>query len=267
MTQIRGLQSAIVSSIRRSPRRTNFYNSLKLSKNVSGQFRSVSILASQTTSSCRTDTSVLFNNTVVPGASPTFGFRCSMRKETMVTVTKTSASLPHVEITKQSQTQNPNQGSSSSSSPSLSSVQNNDIVQITPSAIQQIYHLAKQRRPDDPSAVFLRVYVDAGGCSGFQYKFELEQKDNSDGDDDKPVIDPEEDVVIESLLSDGSLVSPVTVVIDEGSLEYIKGSTVDFVREMIRSSFAIVENPQSESACGCGSSFAVKNFEANPALD
>jgi iron-sulfur cluster assembly 2 len=47
----------------------------------------------------------------------------------------------------------------------------------------------------------------------------------------------------------------------------VKGSTIDFVQEMIRSSFAIVNNPQSESACGCGSSFAVKNFSQNPALD
>lgn len=57
------------------------------------------------------------------------------------------------------------------------------------------------------------------------------------------------------------------VVIDNTSFELVKGSTVDFVQEMIRSSFAVVNNPQSESACGCGSSFAVKNFANNPALD
>lgn len=57
------------------------------------------------------------------------------------------------------------------------------------------------------------------------------------------------------------------VVIDQSSFELVKGSTVDFVQEMIRSSFAVVNNPQSESACGCGSSFAAKSFSLNPAID
>lgn len=57
------------------------------------------------------------------------------------------------------------------------------------------------------------------------------------------------------------------VVVDSASFDLVKGSTVDYVQEMIRSSFAVVNNPQSESACGCGSSFAIKNFSANPAKD
>ena len=57
------------------------------------------------------------------------------------------------------------------------------------------------------------------------------------------------------------------MVVDQTSLELLRGSTIDYVQEMIRSSFAVVNNPQSESACGCGSSFAVKNFESNPAMD
>jgi iron-sulfur cluster assembly accessory protein len=57
------------------------------------------------------------------------------------------------------------------------------------------------------------------------------------------------------------------VVVDESSLELVKGATIDYVQEMIKSAFAIVNNPQSESACGCGTSFAVKNFAANPAKD
>ena len=91
----------------------------------------------------------------------------------------------------------------------------------------------------------------------------MEEKDSNEVE--SPAIDPNEDVVFDVSLADGTL--PCTVVIDEGSLEYIEGSKIDFVSEMVKSSFAVVENPQSESACGCGSSFAVKNFESNPALD
>ncbi len=113
----------------------------------------------------------------------------------------------------------------------------------------------------------MRLYVDAGGCSGFQYKFLLLSEDNDDtmdnlnGDDEEEdgTIDPEEDIIF---VKDG-----MRVVIDETSLDLLTGSTIDYVQEMIRSSFAVVGNPQSESACGCGSSFAVKNFESNPALD
>lgn len=120
----------------------------------------------------------------------------------------------------------------------------------------------------NPDAVYLRLYVDAGGCSGFQYKFLLLSEDNDDNetnqaDDDAEeedgTIDPEEDIIF---VKDG-----MRVVIDQTSLDLLQGSTIDYVQEMIRSSFAVVGNPQSESACGCGSSFAVKNFESNPALD
>ncbi|CAM9281026.1 unnamed protein product [Scytosiphon promiscuus] len=57
------------------------------------------------------------------------------------------------------------------------------------------------------------------------------------------------------------------LVVDATSLEFVKGATVDFEEDMMRSAFAVLNNPVSESACGCGSSFALKNFEKNPALD
>jgi len=96
----------------------------------------------------------------------------------------------------------------------------------------------------------LRLSVEGGGCSGFSYSFTTESE-NVELDD--------EDIVF---AHDGA-----TVVVDEGSLEFVRGSTVDFVEEMIRSSFVVANNPNSESACGCGSSFALKNFADNPALD
>ncbi|EKX44833.1 hypothetical protein GUITHDRAFT_152876 [Guillardia theta CCMP2712] len=86
---------------------------------------------------------------------------------------------------------------------------------------------------------FLRLRVDGGGCSGFQYKFQPDSKMEGD------------DVVFEK---DGA-----KLVIDETSLDLVRGSTVDFVEEMISSSFQVLNNPNSEGTCGCGSSFSPKN--------
>jgi iron-sulfur cluster assembly accessory protein len=85
---------------------------------------------------------------------------------------------------------------------------------------------------------FLRLRVDGGGCSGFQYKFELDSASQDD------------DVLFEK--------AGAKLVIDETSLDLVRGSTIDFVEEMISSSFQVLNNPQSESSCGCGSSFAPK---------
>lgn len=122
---------------------------------------------------------------------------------------------------------------------------------VTPSSLSRVEKLIKQRQDkNEGEQYFLRVYVDAGGCSGFQYQFELDSEFDSD-----------EDI---TLVAAGE---EPRVVVDETSLGFLKGSTLDYVQEMIKSSFVISDNPQSESACGCGSSFAVKNFAANPALD
>jgi iron-sulfur cluster assembly accessory protein len=128
-----------------------------------------------------------------------------------------------------------------------------DALIVTPSCLQRVQALIKQRqkKSEDASKSFLRVYVDAGGCSGFQYQFEFD--DDIDEEDDVIVVDNQD--------------SDARVVIDNTSLGFLNGSTLDYVQEMIKSSFVIIDNPQSESACGCGSSFAVKNFESNPALD
>ena len=57
------------------------------------------------------------------------------------------------------------------------------------------------------------------------------------------------------------------VVIDKISFDLVKGATIDYTQDLMKSAFVVVNNPQSESACGCGSSFAAKKFAVNPALD
>lgn len=90
------------------------------------------------------------------------------------------------------------------------------------------------------AAKYLRLSVESGGCSGFQYKFDL---------DDSPIDDEEDRLFVR----DGA-----TLVVDSMSLEFVKGSTIDYEQELIRSGFAVINNPNSEAGCGCGVSFAAK---------
>lgn len=177
-------------------------------------------------------------------------------QRSFVAITKTSASSPEVTTAQPIQNQSMVQETSAQNENIIQ--QDIDSIIITASAVQQINHLANLKRPDQPEQLFLRVYVDPGGCSGFQYKFELENRDDED------VINDEEDILVNCINpADGT---EALVVIDEASLELLEGSTIDYVRELIRSSFTVSSNPNSESACGCGSSFAIKNFEKNNAL-
>jgi iron-sulfur cluster assembly accessory protein len=82
----------------------------------------------------------------------------------------------------------------------------------------------------------LRVSVEGGGCSGFQYRFEVERGGTA------------EDLVIER--------AGATVVIDPISLQYLTGSKLDFVDDLIGASFQVV-NPNATASCGCGTSFAL----------
>jgi iron-sulfur cluster insertion protein len=103
---------------------------------------------------------------------------------------------------------------------------------VSESAARRIAFLAaKEHKP-----VMMRVAVLGGGCSGFQYNFSFEEAKNED------------DLLIER---DGA-----TVVVDSTSLELLKGSELDFVEEMVGSSFQ-VKNPNATSSCGCGNSFSV----------
>jgi iron-sulfur cluster assembly accessory protein len=105
-------------------------------------------------------------------------------------------------------------------------------VTVTERAAQRIGEILRQER----AGTMLRVSVAGGGCSGFQYKFDTEQERADD------------DVVIER--------SGVTVLIDPVSLNYMAGSEIDFVDDLIGSSFK-VNNPKATASCGCGTSFAL----------
>lgn len=88
----------------------------------------------------------------------------------------------------------------------------------------------------EPATPMLRVSVEGGGCSGFQYKFDLVGGGEAD------------DLVIER--------SGARVLIDPVSLGYLTGSEIDFVDDLIGASFR-VNNPNATASCGCGTSFSI----------
>jgi iron-sulfur cluster assembly accessory protein len=103
---------------------------------------------------------------------------------------------------------------------------------LTPAAARRIGWIAqRQGKP-----AILRLTVEGGGCSGFQYKFDLADATDSD------------DAVSET---DG-----VRLVVDPVSLDLVAGSTVDFVESLGGAAFK-VENPNATAGCGCGSSFGI----------
>ncbi len=88
----------------------------------------------------------------------------------------------------------------------------------------------------EPEGTFFRVSVEGGGCSGFQYKFGF----------DSEVA--EDDIVIRR--------DDAAVLIDQVSLQFLQGSEIDFVDELIGQSFKVV-NPNAKASCGCGTSFTL----------
>lgn len=107
-----------------------------------------------------------------------------------------------------------------------------DALTLTPAAAKRIAWIAeKQSKP-----AILRLSVEGGGCSGFQYKFDLAK-------------DPEGDDIVSE--TDG-----VRLIVDPVSLDLVGGSVVDFVESLGGAAFK-VENPNAAAGCGCGSSFGI----------
>ena len=103
---------------------------------------------------------------------------------------------------------------------------------LSPSAAQRIHAIGKA----EGRAVMLRVAVEGGGCSGFQYQFDLVEEAQPD------------DLRIER---DGA-----AALVDEMSLVLLKGSEIDFVDELAGAEFR-VRNPNAKTSCGCGVSFSI----------
>ncbi|XP_070835034.1 iron-sulfur cluster assembly 2 homolog, mitochondrial [Chaetodon trifascialis] len=106
-----------------------------------------------------------------------------------------------------------------------------DKVHLTDSCVKRLGEIMEKGE-------YLRIHVEGGGCSGFQYKFSV-------------VSDKTED---DRVFEQGG----VGIIVDQDSLEFVKGSTVDFTQELIRSTFQVLKNPQADHGCSCGSSFSVK---------
>ena len=105
-------------------------------------------------------------------------------------------------------------------------------VTVTERAARRIGEILKA----EPAGSMLRVSVQGGGCSGFQYRFDVERTRADD------------DIVV---AREGA-----TVLIDSISLQYIAGSEIDFVDDLIGAAFK-VNNPLAKASCGCGTSFTL----------
>lgn len=105
-------------------------------------------------------------------------------------------------------------------------------LQFTAAAAAKVRQLITE---EGNAALKLRVYIQGGGCSGFQYGFEF---DEAQGEDDMAVH------------TDG-----VTLLVDPLSLQYLMGAVVDYTESLHGAQF-VIRNPNAKTTCGCGSSFS-----------
>ena len=108
------------------------------------------------------------------------------------------------------------------------------VITVTPKAAEKIAEFMKEE--DEPSE-YLRVYVQGGGCSGLSYGMGFEKKAEED------------DIVIEE--------NGVKLLIDNYSLDHLKGANVDYIESLMGSGFKI-NNPNVSKSCSCGSSFSTE---------
>ncbi|KAG7510359.1 iron-sulfur cluster assembly 2-like, mitochondrial [Solea senegalensis] len=166
------------------------------------------------------------------------GARIIASKSRMLNFARSSALLNNLRVSQQFQRLPTNTAAAiqrfscaSAQEESAVSAVSEDKVHLTDSCVKRLGEIMTKGE-------YLRIHVEGGGCSGFQYKFSVDSNKNDD------------DRVFEH--------GGVGVIVDQDSLEFVKGATVDFSQELIRSTFQILKNPQADHGCSCGSSFSVK---------
>jgi iron-sulfur cluster insertion protein len=104
---------------------------------------------------------------------------------------------------------------------------------LEPNAVSKLREiLAEENNPN----IKLRVFVQGGGCSGFSYGFTLDEQQNEDDFDFS--------------------YDEIKVLVDSMSLQYLQDASIDYKEDLMNASF-VINNPQAQSTCGCGSSFSV----------
>jgi len=107
------------------------------------------------------------------------------------------------------------------------------VIKLESGAVEKLREIiAEENNPN----MMLRVFVQGGGCSGFSYGFTLDESKNED----------DFDFVYED----------VKVLVDSMSMQYLQGSSIDYREDIMGASF-VINNPQAQTTCGCGSSFSV----------
>jgi len=106
-------------------------------------------------------------------------------------------------------------------------------VTVTPAAVNKVKELFAE---EDNTNLKLRMFVQGGGCSGFQYGFTFDEEQNDDDFDFE--------------------IDGIHLLIDSMSSQYLQGAVVDYVEDAYGSQFSI-KNPNAQTTCGCGSSFSV----------
>ncbi|CAL4320875.1 Iron-sulfur cluster insertion protein ErpA [Buchnera aphidicola (Neophyllaphis podocarpi)] len=104
---------------------------------------------------------------------------------------------------------------------------------LTKTAIKKIKHILKNQKN---TKLKLRIYINGGGCSGFKYGFKLDDKIDND------------DILITQ--------SNIIIIIDHISLQYLTGSSLDYLENVYGSKFTI-SNPNAKTTCSCGESFGI----------